>query len=77
MTYRLHTVQLIQQWLAVGIKFRNIVIAQSHKVEDLSWSPVFSWNPEVGTDVSEGMDVLERRGQAGKEQNLPCPYIGF
>jgi hypothetical protein len=30
------------------------------------------WNPkEVGTSASEGMDILARREQAGKEKKLP------
>jgi hypothetical protein len=42
---------------------------------------VFSvhWNPQVVvSDASEGVDVLARQEQAGKEQSfLLCPYIGF
>ena len=37
-------------------------------------------NPEeVGSNASEGMDLLARQEQAGKEQNFlpPCPYTGF
>lgn len=52
-------------------KSRNLVIAQSHG----GWvSLVFCicCNPkEIGSNVSEGKDVLARKGQAGKDQNFP------
>ena len=36
---------------------------------------VFSicWDPEVGSSGNEGMDLLARGGQAGKEQKLSSP----
>jgi hypothetical protein len=50
----------------VDRKFKNLVVAQPHKADYLSWSSVFSWNPEVGFNANEGMDVPERRGQAAQ-----------
>jgi len=37
------------------------------------------WNPrEVGSNASEGMDLLTRHGRTGKEESvLPSPSIGF
>lgn len=65
MAHRL--IQLIQQWLAMNAKSKNPVAAQA-----TSWVSqlVFSrcWNPKVGSKASEGMGMLPRREQTGKEQ---------
>lgn len=53
-------------------KSNNTVIAQSLKL-DVSACLVFSiyWNHEVNSNASDGMDLLGRQEQAGKEQNFP------
>jgi|UPI0000F4B4D8 hypothetical protein len=55
-TYRL--VQLIQQWLAVNGKSKNLVVSRS-----MSFQLVFSmcWNPEeMCSNASEGVHVPAR-----------------
>lgn len=50
---------------------QNPVASQS---TGLMSQPISRWNPkEVGSNPSEGMDVLARRGQAGKERMFPFP----
>lgn len=57
--------QLIQQWLAVN---------PSCSVYEAGYLAVFTiyWNPEeVGSNAREGMLLLGRPEEAGKEQKLP------
>ena len=69
----------MKQRLAMNRKPKNPVVVQS---TNLLSQLVFSmrWSPEeVGSNTTEGMDLLVRQKQASKEQGflLPCPYIGF
>lgn len=64
------TVQLFQHQLAVNRMSKNPVVAQSTRL-DVSSYLVFSIHchpKEGGSNTSEGMDMLARRGQATKEQ---------
>lgn len=63
-------VQLVQKWLTTNGKSKNLVGVQSTRLGTSSGLSICQSLQEVGSNASEGMDVLARRGQEGKELAL-------
>jgi hypothetical protein len=68
--YRL--VQLVQQWLPYNRRPKNPVVVQSKRLDVSAVYRICSNPEEVGSNASEGMDLLKKRSSF----LLPCPYMG-
>jgi hypothetical protein len=60
------------QWLAENGKYKDPVVAQFTRLDVVSAGFLYVLKPrEIGSNATEGMDLIARREQAGKEQKLP------
>lgn len=65
------TFRLIQQWLPRNGRSKNLVIVQSMRLDVSAGQFSIHMNPkEVGSNASEGVALLARLQQAGKDRGF-------